>query len=405
MRWNTRADGRSRAFVELARKAAALQPDDPGNWVLLARTLTRAGAHDEALSVLTEAVTRLPAAPQLHLLQATACCRLGHFDRARRVLAEAPALPQDDRGLTLSRLRIEMEITPARDAVGLAREALALDPACGTALEILGLEARHAGSPDIMLPLCQAALAREPGHARARYELARAYAGLGRAEDARQVIDLHRFVGVTDLPPPGEYADATSFEAALAREIAAHPTLKPDPAGLATRGGFQTAIDLAQTAEGALAALLGQIRAGVEAFAAGLPDGSADPFVRARPGAAALEAWAVVCPAAGHQMTHIHPRGWLSGVYYVSVPEAAPDDPSGGCLVLGSQSEHDTDGDPPWGTRAHRPAPGQMILFPSHIPHATLPTRSPGLRISVAFDVVPLDPTEDARPGVGLQSP
>ncbi len=405
MRWDTRADGRSRAFVELARKAAALQPDSPASWVLLARSLTRAGAHDEALSVLTEATARRPDSPQLQLMLATACCRDGNFDLARQVLARTPAIPSDDGALALSRLRIEMEVTPARDAVGLAREALALDPTCGTALEILGLEAVRAGSPDIMLPVCQAALTRQPGHARACYELAHAYARLGRADDARQLIDLHRFVTVTDLSPPEEYADATTFEAALAREITTYPTLKPDPAGLTTQGGFQTAIDLDRTVDGALSVLFDQIQAGVGAFIARLPDGSADPFVQACPGEAALKAWAVVCPADGHQLTHIHPSGWLSGVYYVSVPEPAGDDPSGGCLMLGGRSELDIDEDPPWGTRIHRPVRGQMILFPSCIPHATVPTRSAGLRISVAFDVVPTDPADDTRPDARRQSP
>jgi uncharacterized protein (TIGR02466 family) len=405
VRWNTRADGRSRAFVELARRAIALRPDDPGNWELLARALTRAGAHDDAVSVLAEATTSLPDVPQLHLLHATACCRIGRLDLAREVLARVPAFASNDRTLALSRLRILMEITPGPDAVGFAREALALDPACGEALEILGRDGLRSDSPDVLLPLCRAALAQAPGHARARYELARACARVGHMEEARQLIDLDRFVSVTDLPPPEGYGDAAEFAAALVREIIAHPTLKPDPAGQATRGGFQTAIDLAHTADRTLAALLDQIRAGVDAFAAALPQGSADPFVQARPGEAALEAWAVVCPAAGHQTTHIHPTGWLSGVYYVSVPEAASDDPRGGCLLLGSLGEDDSGGEPPWGTHVHRPLPGQMILFPSYIPHATAPLQAAGLRICVAFDVVPLEAAEDARAGAGPQSP
>lgn len=400
MRWNTRADGRSRAFVELARKAAALRPDDPASWELLARSLTRAGAHDDAVAALAEATARLPDAPQLHLRYATACCRIGRFDLARRILARLPAFAPDDRTLALSRLRLLMEIAPARDAGGLAREALALDPTCGEALAILGQDALRSGAPDVLLPFCRAALAQAPGHARARYELARACARSGRTEEARELVRLDRFVSVTDLPPPEGHGDAATFAAALAREIIAHPTLKPDPAGQATRGGFQTAIDLAHTADGTLAALLDQIRAGVDAYAAGLPqglsEGSGDPFVQARPGEVALEAWAVVCPAAGHQTTHIHPTGWLSGVYYVAVPDAAGDDQRGGCLLLGSLGEDAGEGEPPWGTRVHRPVPGQMILFPSYIPHATAPLRATGLRICVAFDVVPLGADEDA---------
>ncbi len=46
----------------------------------------------------------------------------------------------------------------------------------------------------------------------------------------------------------------------------------------------------------------------------------------------------------------------------------------------------------PWGVRDIRPAPGRLVLFPSFVPHATLPTKSPEPRICVAFDVVPCVP-------------
>ena len=46
MRWDTRTDGRSQAFVEPARKAIALRPDDPRGWEQLAQFLTGAGAVD-----------------------------------------------------------------------------------------------------------------------------------------------------------------------------------------------------------------------------------------------------------------------------------------------------------------------------------------------------------------------
>jgi hypothetical protein len=43
---------------------------------------------------------------------------------------------------------------------------------------------------------------------------------------------------------------------------------------------------------------------------------------------------------------------------------------------------------PPWGIREIEPVPGRLVLFPSYVPHLTLPSGVAGDRISIAFDVV-----------------
>jgi hypothetical protein len=87
-------------------------------------------------------------------------------------------------------------------------------------------------------------------------------------------------------------------------------------------------------------------------------------------------------------MSHIHDDGWLSGVYYVSVPKISSANPRAGCLVLGSLEHNGPSVDPAWGTRDVDPVPGRLVLFPSYIPHATIPTKSTDQRICISFDVV-----------------
>ena len=72
-------------------------------------------------------------------------------------------------------------------------------------------------------------------------------------------------------------------------------------------------------------------------------------------------------------MSHIHDDGRLSGVYYVSVPKTSSVNPRAGCLVLVSSEHNGPSVDPPWGTRDVHPVPGRLVLFPSYIPHATIP--------------------------------
>jgi uncharacterized protein (TIGR02466 family) len=128
----------------------------------------------------------------------------------------------------------------------------------------------------------------------------------------------------------------------------------------------------------------------VDAFESNLADGLQHPFIERRPKRAWLEAWAVVYPGDGRQVAHIHAGGWLSGVYYVTVPKTSYDELRSGCLVLGALELKGQSVDPPWGIRDIRPAPGRLVLFPSYVPHATIPTKSTDARICIAFDVVPV---------------
>ena len=55
----------------------------------------------------------------------------------------------------------------------------------------------------------------------------------------------------------------------------------------------------------------------------------AHPFLDVCPKDVRLSIWGVVMHEAGHQVPHIHPSAWLSGVYYVEVPEnVTEDDPA-----------------------------------------------------------------------------
>jgi Putative 2OG-Fe(II) oxygenase/Tetratricopeptide repeat len=350
--------------IDLARKATALRPDIVKNWLMLASFLIQAGEDEQAIAVLTDAISKLPPDPGLDEMLARTAGRVG---LPNEVPQQAPRI--------------------AGNETQLANDALALNPLNSQALAALGRLSRNNGQPQVIVPFCKTALERDPGHSRARYELAVAFAMLGRSEQARQLIDLNRFIEVIDLDPPETYATAERFENALASEITCNPTLKADPVDKATKGGFQTS-GLPQLGDCAISTLLDLIRLTVDSFELNLPGSLKDPFVTARPKQAWLHAWAVVYPGDGRQTSHIHDDGWLTGVYYVSVPKTSPDSPRRGSLVLGSLEYDGTGIDPPWGTREIRPVPGRLVLFPSYVPHATLPTKSADPRICVSFDVV-----------------
>ena len=139
-----------------------------------------------------------------------------------------------------------------------------------------------------------------------------------------------------------------------------------------------------------MADLESAIAASVRNYLADLPMHPAHPYARTAPNEWRLVAWAVVMNSGGHQIPHIHPAGWLSGVYYVSLPacvgEMAHD--RAGWIEFGRPPESLKCRSAPQ-TRQICPREGRLLLFPSYYYHHTVPFESDDLRISIAFDVLP----------------
>ncbi|HXD45177.1 MAG TPA: putative 2OG-Fe(II) oxygenase [Pseudolabrys sp.] len=377
MRWIDQGDpATEERRLELARRAAALDPGNLRCQRALFRSLRTAGAFDELRRRLEDALGRFPGNAELRLELARALIDSGRFEAALDAVERAIAADSGCAAAHRLRYRALMLLRRPEEAAA-ARQAPAGDPpqfAEADALALFG-GARYGE----LVALCDAHLARQCGHTAATYWKAMALARAGRGGDARAIMSLDRFVAVTTVPA-GD-AGAADFRAELAREIARNPTLAVDLRGKATRAGLQTR-RLRRADAAAVEKLLVLLKDAVDAYVRRLPE-AADGFVRACPACASLSAWAVVSGAEGHQVSHFHAGGWLSGVYYVEAPRGR--DGFLGSLVLGGVEG----GEPPWGTREIEPVPGRLVLFPSYVPHATRPPGIDGRRIIVAFDVVP----------------
>ncbi len=120
------------------------------------------------------------------------------------------------------------------------------------------------------------------------------------------------------------------------------------------------------------------------------------PYLASKPTDWTLTLWATVLDRDGHQAAHVHPTGWLSGVYYVAVPEPAPDAPEkSGWIEFGRPpDELGLRRDP--SVHALGPTPGLMLLFPSYFYHRTMPFTGAGQRVSIAFDLMPNEQAAEA---------
>ena len=206
------------------------------------------------------------------------------------------------------------------------------------------------------------------------------------AQDASvtALVDSPRWFAAAPLGEPHDFNDA------LARELLEHASLAPLPSTKATSGAGKR-VDRLQHVGGPLARdLLDRIRGAVDAYASRRQHDAAHPMIAHRPASVTLDAWALAVRHDGHENWHMHPGGWISGVYYVSVPRV--DAHAGGhpgAIEFGPSpfgGERDVRS---WPREFVTPHAGLLLLFPSYYGHRTWPTRVDDPRIVVAFDVVP----------------
>jgi tetratricopeptide (TPR) repeat protein len=90
----------------------------------------------------------------------------------------------------------------------------------------------------------------------------------------------------------------------------------------------------------------------------------------------------------GFHTNHIHPMGWFSSAYYVTVPDAMDQGNKEGWLTFGEPNFTCPEPLPP---QCHvEPEAGKLALFPSYMWHGTIPFQSDQTRTTVVFDIIPV---------------
>ena len=385
-----RDSGRPEAAIESYRQAIVLKPDHLGALVNLGATLGDLGRHDEAAKTFRQALAVDPAlVPALGRLSTTLSA-LGRHDEAlavaRRALQDQPASPEGLAGwaTALKALGRDEEILAAY------RTAMAASPEsdhCYNKMAELHLE--H-GEPAEALAVCDACLKRHPGHVNSLALKSAALGELGDWAQLRQLVDFDRLILEKRWNRAPGFESLGAFNSALTNHVLDHPSLSYEPHGRATRLGRHTG-ELLVEPKGPIGALEEMICAAVADYDRALSLDPSHPFLANPPGSWSLNVWAVVLEGQGYQVPHIHPSGWLSGVYYVTLPELIEDPASdqAGWIEFGQPLLHHKVTAQPE-LRTIKPEPGLMLLFPSYFFHRTLPFKADATRISIAFDVMPI---------------
>lgn len=383
--------GQADAAVAAHRRAVAARSDDPDFWEALAiaerdnKEVERAAQSFRRALVL--APGRVPTLTRLgDLLQvsedlpgALACYR----DAIARDPSYAPV--HNNLGNALQQQRDYAAAAEAHE------RALALDPNKTKYWLNLGVARFALGQAGAALEAFEACLRLAPFDRRAIAYRTAALIELGRLDAAAAAAEHRRWLTPLTLDPPPGWDSIDALNRQLAQDLMGHRSLRWEPVGTATTGGADILL-LLQHPTPAITAFADTLRAAIDRHLAALPVEPGHPFLDRRIERYALDIWGTVLKAQGHQAPHIHPTGWMSGVYYVQMPDSlgtgGHNADHSGWIEFGRPADtFRLTREPP--VELVRPQPGLALFFPSYLYHRTIPFQGPTPRISIAFDVRP----------------
>jgi tetratricopeptide (TPR) repeat protein len=367
----------------LLERALAADPDNAALHAKLAYVHVDRKDYAAAAASFENSLRLDPAQTHPRLIAARCYNFLGRHDRAVAVL-EPVDQPSFERGRAL------MELGDTAGAEREFRAVLADNPHDAAVCRMFSRMLRRAGRRTELLALCEDLAARGAANAQLLFTWGSALAHSGDVERARQLMfDPRRTVEI-DLPAPAGFSDIAAFNAALAEEILSNPNkISEFPVDEANRGSSRVDNLFTGRRPELIELLLGAFQRAVAAYVPE-PLGEFDPWPGARPAAARLQSWGLIQRGGEYEEAHIHPSGWLSGVYYVQVPSVASADGAGpACIEFGPPASVAERFPGLMPTRRYAPRDGMLLLSPSHYQHRTIPSGVDEHRISVAFDVVP----------------
>jgi tetratricopeptide (TPR) repeat protein len=392
---------------------------------------------DEALEAYTQAISADPSIAEAHNNQGNVLRELGRFEEAEAAFRQALTLQTDYLSAQCNLAATFRSLGKLEAAESLTRKILEQDPTLDMALTVLGCTLLDQGRPDEAIAALEQAIELNPNDRATYISLAKIWRRKGQieealqicdsylrldprdtmvlsvkalllneqggAENAKSLLDFERFILPLKFNNAPNYNSISSFHEALREHAERHPDLLFEPVLKSTRKGFQ-AEQLERDDALPIEALKDIIAQGVEQYCANCENLPGHPLAPP-PEDLSITIWVTILEANGYQHPHIHPSAWLSGVYYVALPERMKDNPKSqaGWIEFGRPRDEEKYQASPL-LHKIEPQEGLMVLFPSYTFHRTIPVadgadtgsvesgiKDTGIeekRISIAFDVL-----------------
>lgn len=383
-----RSGGRLREAVELLRRSVDVAPERTEGHTNLGNALRDAERPEEALEAHRRALEIDPNDPELHNNLGVTLKALERLEEAAEAYRNALMIQPSFATAQANLGNVLRSLGQGGNAVAALRRAVELDPSREDARMNLARALLETGREEDALDECDRLLDRHPYHVDTLALKEVCLSETGRTNDRRALADFEEHVRCGYIEPPPGFESVAAFNDALTDYVLGHPSLEHNPPNHATINGWHSG-ELLDGHHACAIALEAMILAAVAGHKAEMPADPAHPVTANCPRGLSLRVWAIVLETQGHQLSHVHPSGWLSGVYYVAVPDvvADPDAENGGWIEFGRAATGSYCRSK-LSLQLVRPEPGLIVTFPSYVPHRTIPFASEQKRISIAFDMV-----------------
>lgn len=351
----------------------------------------RTGDRAQTTAALDQSLQRFEGDEALLAAKAAILQGAGDPRGAHECLAAAAAHARATPALLVRAGLAALEFDPAV-ALALAQRALQRSPGASAPRNLMAAALLGTGDAHQSLRHCETLLVEDPNN---QYLIALQTTAWRLLGDERYdaCCDYPQLVRPQTLQAPLAWPDLAHFLADVKRSLEqlhnphGHPLLFQS-----LRHGTETTGDLTRHPDPVIQALFQAFDAPIRAYLAHIGSG-ADPLRRRNRSAYRFNGgWSVRLRSAGYHTSHVHPRGWISSAFYVDLPEGmAEASTPEGCLAFGQPSI--LTAPPLHAQHVVRPEAGRLVLFPSYFWHGTVPFHSAQTRLTVAFDVVPEEPT------------
>ena len=207
------------------------------------------------------------------------------------------------------------------------------------------------------------------------------------------LVNDYDYVKPYVLETPNGYTSVAEYLEELSSVLLEMHNMQNEPLRQTLKLGSQTPGRLLYKRNPVIQTLKDSFTAIVGDYINSLPMDAAHPLLKRNTGDFKFSgSWSVKLNSGGYHVNHVHPEGWLSSSFYVSIPAYVPQDNNAqqGAIKFGESplqlGERESI------AKIITPRPGMLVLFPSYTWHGTIPFESEGgeFRLTAPFDVTPV---------------
>jgi uncharacterized protein (TIGR02466 family) len=395
--------------------ANRLRPNEPGLQLVLSNALVATGQAHEAVKLLQDLVRLHPSAFEPLLNLAVALSESGEISRADEIYEQLIGKWPDVPAILTNAARFYAEMGLREKSKPIAKQLIRIEPNSNIGKTILADLYRDDGDLGEATKIWKTILNEAPANLDAYLPLIYTAMDGGEWQEAamrleqalkqvQQQFPTRLLTALVELPNDVRQQWFPKWDLKL-KELVEHQKLieSNDPrlsnwlqsvkteqsmianrTGKPTRGGLQSHellmrnTELSNSLTEALLPIVKDYRQQHRAIYAQFSDDARDEDLR-------LSGWGVILRSGGRQLRHSHPEAKISGVVYLSIPKS-----------MGQNSDDEGklwfSPNPLWEAKEKglkiTPKAGSVVIFPSFLPHETIPFKSKEDRICIAFNAL-----------------